>query len=49
MKELRALVGFENVQPSLDALAKLAPGFTDVSLVSARCLAKDFGCSARRK
>jgi len=32
MKELHALVDFENVQPSLDALAKLAPGFTDVWL-----------------
>lgn len=32
MKELHALVDFENVQPSLEALAKLAPGFTDVWL-----------------
>lgn len=32
MKELHALVDFENVQPSLAALAKLAPGFTDVWL-----------------
>ena len=32
MKELHALVDFENVQPSLVALAKLAPGFTDVWL-----------------
>lgn len=32
MKELHALVDFENVQPSLEALAKLAPGCTDVWL-----------------
>lgn len=32
MKELHALVDFENVQPSLEALAKLAPRFTDVWL-----------------
>lgn len=32
MKELHALVDFENVQPTLDDLAKLAPGFTDVWL-----------------
>ncbi len=32
MRDLHALVDFENVQPSLDALAKLAPGFTDVWL-----------------
>ena len=32
MKELHALVDFENVQPSREALAKLAPGFTDVWL-----------------
>lgn len=32
MKELHALVDFENVQPSLEALAKLAPGFNDVWL-----------------
>jgi hypothetical protein len=32
MKELHVLVDFENVQPSLEALAKLAPGFTDVWL-----------------
>jgi hypothetical protein len=32
MKELHALVDFENVQPSLEALGKLAPGFTDVWL-----------------
>ena len=32
MKELHTLVDFENVQPSLEALAKLAPGFTDVWL-----------------
>ena len=32
MKELHALVDFENVQPSPEALAKLAPGFTDVWL-----------------
>jgi hypothetical protein len=32
MKELHALVDYENVQPSLEALAKLAPGFTDVWL-----------------
>lgn len=32
MRELHILVDFENVQPSLEALAKLAPGFTDVWL-----------------
>jgi PIN domain len=32
MKELHALVDFENVQPTLDELAKLAPGFTNVWL-----------------
>lgn len=32
MKELHVLVDFENVQPSLEELAKLAPGFTDVWL-----------------
>lgn len=32
MKELHALVDFENVQPSVEALVKLAPGFTDVWL-----------------
>lgn len=32
MKELHALVDFENVQPTLDELAKFAPGFTDVWL-----------------
>lgn len=32
MKELHALVDFENVHPSLEELAKLAPGFTDVWL-----------------
>jgi PIN domain len=32
MKELHALVDFENVQPTLDELAKLALGFTDVWL-----------------
>lgn len=32
MKELHALVDFENVQPSLEDLARLAPGFTDVWL-----------------
>jgi len=32
MKELHALVDYENVQPTLEALAKLAPGFTDVWL-----------------
>jgi len=32
MKELHALVDFENVQPSSEELAKLAPGFTDVWL-----------------
>jgi hypothetical protein len=32
MKELHVLVDYENVQPSLEALAKLAPGFTDVWL-----------------
>lgn len=32
MKELHALVDFENVQPTLEQLSKLAPGFTDVWL-----------------
>ncbi len=32
MNELHALVDFENVQPTLDELDKLAPGFTDVWL-----------------
>ena len=32
MKELHVLLDYENVQPSLAALAKLAPGFTDVWL-----------------
>ena len=32
MEELHALVDFENVQPTLDELAKLAPGFTDLWL-----------------
>ncbi len=32
MKELHVLLDYENVQPSLDVLAKLAPGFTDVWL-----------------
>ena len=32
MKELHALVDYENVQPTLDELEKLAPGFTDVWL-----------------
>lgn len=32
MKELHALVDFENVQPTLDQLSKLASGFTDVWL-----------------
>ena len=32
MKELHTLVDFENVQPTLDDLAKLAPGFTDLWL-----------------
>jgi hypothetical protein len=32
MKQLHVLVDYENVQPSLEALAKLAPGFTDVWL-----------------
>lgn len=32
MKELHALVDFENVQPTMDELSKLAPGFTDVWL-----------------
>ncbi len=32
MKELHALVDFENVQPTLDELAKLAPGCTDLWL-----------------
>ncbi|MDO8774628.1 MAG: PIN domain-containing protein [Burkholderiaceae bacterium] len=32
MKELHALVDYENVQPTLEELAKLAPGFTDIWL-----------------
>ena len=32
MEELHALVDFENVQPTLDELAKFAPGFTDLWL-----------------
>ena len=32
MEELHALVDFENVQPTLDDVAKLAPGFTDLWL-----------------
>lgn len=32
MKELHALVDFENVQPTLEQLSRLAPGFTDVWL-----------------
>jgi pyruvate/2-oxoglutarate dehydrogenase complex dihydrolipoamide acyltransferase (E2) component len=32
MEELHALVDFENVQPTLDDLARLAPGFTDLWL-----------------
>lgn len=32
MKKLHALVDFENVQPNLQQLAKLAPGFTDIWL-----------------
>lgn len=32
MKELHALVDYENVQPTLEELVKLAPGFTDVWL-----------------
>jgi hypothetical protein len=32
MKELHALVDYENVQPALEELALLAPGFTDVWL-----------------
>lgn len=32
MKEQHVLLDFENVQPSLEALVKLAPGFTDVWL-----------------
>ena len=32
MKEQHVLLDFENVQPSLDALTKLVPGFTDVWL-----------------
>ncbi len=32
MKELHALVDLENVQPTFEELAKLAPGFTDVWL-----------------
>ena len=32
MNELHALVDFENVQPTLDELTKLAPGFTDLWL-----------------
>jgi hypothetical protein len=31
MKELHALVDYENVQPTLEELAKLAPGFTDAA------------------
>jgi hypothetical protein len=32
MEELHALVDYENVQPGLEELSKLAPGFTDVWL-----------------
>lgn len=32
MKELHALVDYENVQPTFEELVKLAPGFTDVWL-----------------
>lgn len=32
MNKINALVDFENVQPTLDELAKLAPGFTDIWL-----------------
>ncbi len=32
MKELHALVDYENAQPALHELEKLAPGFTDVWL-----------------
>lgn len=32
MKELHALVDYENVQPTIEELAKLAPGFTDIWL-----------------
>lgn len=32
MKELHALVDYENVQPTLEELASLAPGFTNVWL-----------------
>lgn len=32
MNKLNALVDFENVQPTLDELAKLAPGFTEIWL-----------------
>lgn len=32
VKELHALVDFENVQPTMDELSKIAPGFTDVWL-----------------
>lgn len=32
MKELHALVDYENVQPTIQELAKLAPGFTDIWL-----------------
>ena len=32
MKELHALVDYENVQPTMDELSKIAPGFTDVWL-----------------
>ena len=52
MKELHALVDFENVQPSLEALAKLAPGFTDVWLFHGPHQAKQaqaFAASHARK
>lgn len=51
MKELHALVDFENVQPSLEVLAKLAPGFTDVWLFHGPHQAKQaqaFAASHRR-
>lgn len=32
MKELHALVDYENVQPTIEELAKLAPGLTDIWL-----------------
>jgi PIN domain len=32
MKELHVLVDYENVQPTIEELAKLAPGFTDIWL-----------------